>query len=72
MRATRNLTRVLDLMQATREPTVTSIPRILVRAVMRTLARVVLLLAGAVLALAVLLLIVSVFLATWPSVHRRS
>jgi hypothetical protein len=67
----KHLSRALALAQATQEPTLGSIPRILLRSVMRGLARGVLLLAGLAFALTALLLFVSLFLASFPSVHRR-
>jgi hypothetical protein len=67
----KHLTRILTLAQETREPTIASIPRILLRAIMHTVARVVLLLAAATFMLTVTLLSVSLILATFPSTHKR-
>lgn len=66
----KHLSRILALVQETREPTVTSIPHILLRAVMHTIARITLLLAGAFLIVTVTLLYMSLILATFPSSHK--
>jgi hypothetical protein len=67
----KQLTRLLWLAQETREPTVASIPRILTRAIMHTIARVTLLVAGALLIAGVAVLYVSFVLATFPSTHGK-
>lgn len=63
----KHLARLLALAEQSREPTLASVPGILVRTIMRTLARVVLLLAGVMFLVTVALLNVSLILATFSS-----